>query len=141
MNAPNLLIYMADDDADDRYFMHQALRETNPSVKIVEAEDGQDLLTLLNARSHDATSAPVSLILLDMNMPRLDGLETIMALKANPALRHIPALMMSTSAEPKQVSEAYRQGVNGYIKKPVSYVHMDEIAQAIKICFLNANVG
>ncbi|MBC8154940.1 MAG: response regulator [Bacteroidetes bacterium] len=141
MDFSKLVVYMADDDADDRYIMHKALREAAPSVTLIEAENGDDLLLMLDARSREPASAPVHLILLDMNMPKVNGLETLTAIRSNPALRHIPAVMMSTSAEPAQVAVAYQHGINGYIQKPTTYSHMRQIAQAIKICFLNAVGG
>lgn len=129
---------MADDDADDRYFIHQALQEADPSVTIIEAEDGQCLLNLLQNGTHELASQPINLILLDMNMPRCNGLETLIALKANPALRHIPTVMISTSAQPDQVATAYQNGINSYIKKPMSTLDLTNIAKALKICFLDA---
>lgn len=141
MNLPKVLIYMADDDADDRYIMQQALLATDPSVTIIEAEDGGELLTMLTAWSQESMAPPVHLILLDMNMPRVNGLETLTAIKANPSLRHIPAVMISTSVEPAHVSAAYECGINGYIQKPCVYANMAQIAQAIKICFLDAAVA
>lgn len=141
MNHSNQVIYMADDDADDRYFMHQALQQVQPSATFVETEDGGDLLALLESWSQQPTPRPVHLILIDMNMPKVNGLETLRAIKANPALRHIPAVMMSTSADPAQVTAAYKHGISGYIQKPMTTAHMDQIAQAIKICFLNATGG
>ncbi|WP_020607385.1 response regulator [Spirosoma spitsbergense] len=141
MNIPNAVIYMADDDADDRYLLLKALQQVAPFVTVIEAENGADLLALLVLGSLQPTPQAVHLILIDMNMPRVNGLEALMAIKANPALRHIPSVMISTSAEQAQVAAAYQQGINGYIKKPVTNAHMNEIAQAIKICFLNATVG
>jgi CheY-like chemotaxis protein len=138
MNLSKSVVYMADDDADDRYFIHQALQAADPSVTIIEAEDGEGLLTLLQNRTHESASAPVNLILLDMNMPRSNGLETLKALKANPALRHIPTVMISTSALPGQVAAAYQNGISSYIQKPVSSFDRMTIAQALKVCFLDA---
>ena len=129
------LIYLADDDADDRYFMRKSLLETDTSMTSVEAEDGRKLLSLL-----DTLSQGPDLILLDMNMPKLNGLETLMAIRENPLHRHIPTLMIATSAEPREVENAYRSGINGYIKKSASYAHTDQIAQAIRVCFLNAMI-
>lgn len=128
---------MADDDADDRYFIHQALQRIDPSVTIIEAEDGDVLLNLLQNRTPESASAPIHLILLDMNMPRSNGLETLIAIRANPALRHIPTVMISTSAQTTQVETAYQNGINSYIQKPVSSFDMTAVAQALKICFLD----
>ena len=137
MNNSKPVVYMADDDADDRYFIRQALQAADPAVTIVEAEDGGDLLTLLQSWTQEKRPQPVNLILLDMNMPRSNGLETLMLLKANPALRHIPTVIISTSAQPEQVVTAYQHGLNSYIRKPHSSFDLTQIAQALKVCFLD----
>ncbi len=138
MNYPKIIVYMADDDADDRFFMRKSLTEFDPSLTIVEAEDGDQLMTMLGIWSAEPTAQPVHLILLDMNMPKLNGLDTLLALKANPRFRDIPTVMISTVAEPQQVALAYKNGVNGFIQKPASYTKLDQIAQALSLCFLNA---
>lgn len=137
MSSYKSVIYMADDDADDRLFIGKAFHTVDPSVTLVEAEDGGDLLSMLNKRLLDPAATPVQLILLDMNMPQMNGMETLLALKANPALRHIPTVMMSTSVEPTLVMEAFKQGINSYIQKPSSFAALGPIAQALKICFLD----
>lgn len=136
MNLSKALIYIADDDADDRYFMRQSLQEIHPSVTIVESENGDELLSLL-----DALSQGPDLILLDMNMPKVNGLEALMAIRENPLLRHTPTVMISTSAEPMEVANAYRLGINGYIRKATTHAYANQIAQAIRVCFLDATVG
>ena len=137
MVTSKTVVYIADDDADDRYFMHQALLLAEPSITFIETEDGQGLLNLMQNWSHESASQPVNLILLDMNMPRCNGLETLVALKANPALRHIPTVMISTSAQPDQVAAAYQNGISSCIKKPMSFLDLTNIAKALKICFLD----
>ncbi|GAB3227836.1 response regulator [Spirosoma arcticum] len=138
MDYANTVIYMADDDADDRYFMRLSLQEVYPAVTIVEAEDGSDLLTMLDTWSREPAPQPVHLILLDVNMPKMNGLEALMALKANPLLRHIPAVMISTSAEPAQMAMAYRSGASKYLKKPASYADLVQVAQSMSGCLLGA---
>ncbi|GAB3639469.1 response regulator [Spirosoma arcticum] len=141
MNELRKVIYMADDDDDDRYFMRQALQTADPSVTILEAENGGDLLAMLRNWSQEPSPQPIPLILLDMNMPKMNGLETLMAIKTNPALRHIPAVIISTSADPGNVALAYQNGLNSYIQKPASLFDMTQIAQAIQVCFLNTSTG
>ncbi|MVM36182.1 response regulator [Spirosoma sp. HMF4905] len=135
MNEANIVIYMADDDADDRYFMRQSLQHVYPSVTIVEAIDGAELLELLGNWSRVPKAQPIQVILLDMNMPKLNGLETLTALKANPLLRHIPAVILSTDAQPAQIVTAYKAGASRYLEKPVSYSGLDQIARTIRSCF------
>ncbi|MBC8156233.1 MAG: response regulator [Bacteroidetes bacterium] len=141
MSQSNTIVYMADDDADDRYFMRKSFQAVNPSVTLVEAEDGIELLTLLDTWSKASAPEPVHLILLDMNMPKANGLETLIAIKSNPLLRHIPAVMISTSAEPEQVATAYQHGISSYIKKSASSSYRDQIARAVSVCFLDTSVN
>lgn len=129
---------MADDDEDDRFFMRESFQEIDPAVTIVEAENGSELIAMLTTQSQTSAPRPVDLILLDMNMPKLNGLETLMAIKANPLLRHIPTVMVSTSAEPDQVAAAYQYGISGFIKKSASSSYRTHIAQALSVCYLNA---
>lgn len=136
MNASKTVIYIADDDDDDRYFMRQSLQAIDPSMTIFEAEDGYKLMTLLNTWSQESTPQPVHLILLDVNMPKMNGLEALTAIKANPLLRHIPTVMISTSDEPAQMATAYQNGASEYLKKPVSYSQLDQIAQAFSVRYL-----
>lgn len=125
----------------DRYFLRKALENNDPSVTIVEAENGEDLLAMLDSWSQESASPPVHLILLDMNMPHVNGLEALTVIKANPLLRHIPTVMISTSADPDQVAAAYRNGLNSYIQKPDSYAHIEQIVQAMSVCFLDTSAG
>ena len=138
MNHAQTVIYVADDDADDRYFIRQSLQQVYPSVTVVEAQDGSELLMLLDTWSREPAPQPVHLILLDVNMPITNGLEALTAIKTNPLLRHIPAVMLSTSAEPAQVARAYRTGASAYLEKPVSYAHMNQIARSVGTYFLGA---
>ncbi|WP_020604884.1 response regulator [Spirosoma spitsbergense] len=140
MNPAKKVIYMADDDPDDRYFMRKSFEELDSSVTFVEANDGGGLLDLLETWSQEPAHQSVHLILLDMNMPRSNGMETLKALKANPALRHIPTVMISTSSQPDLVAAAYQNGINSYIQKPMSSFNLMDIAQALKVCFLDAAV-
>ena len=141
MSSSKAVVYLADDDEDDRYFLRKALEDNDPSVTIVEAENGEDLLAMLDSWSQELASPPVHLILLDMNMPHVNGLEALAVIKANPLLRHIPTVMISTSADPNQVATAYRNGLNSYIQKPASYAYVGQIVRAMKVCFLDAAVG
>lgn len=135
MDYSKTVIYMADDDADDRYYMRQSLRNIYPAVTIVEAQDGSELMEMLVSWSREPTHQPVHLILLDVNMPKMNGLEVLTALKANPLLCHIPAVMVSTSDEAVLIDTAYQNGASGYLKKPMSYSHLDQITKAVGIYF------
>lgn len=136
-----LIVMLVDDDEDDRFFIREALEKAVQHVTVVEAEDGQALLTLLHDSDQQKADEAVSIILLDMNMPRLNGLETVAAIRANPFLAHIPAVMISTTAQPELVADAYAKGINSFIKKPSSYADFGRIADAIRVCFLDVVVN
>lgn len=136
-----LIVMLVDDDEDDRFFIREALEKAVQHVTVVEAEDGEALLGLLHDSNQQKADEAVSVILLDMNMPRLNGLETVAAIRANPFLAHIPAVMISTTAQPELVADAYAKGINSFIKKPSSYADFGRIAEAIRVCFLDVVVN
>jgi len=128
------VIYVADDDEDDRLFISDAIRKLDLEVKIIEAVDGDDLLSLIELENTDEANI---LILLDMNMPRVTGLEALQIIRSNDKIKHIPAVMISTSSDKKLVEEAYQSGVNAFIKKPNNYDGFIKIAEALQTCFLD----
>ena len=128
------IIYVADDDEDDRLFLSDAIRKLGQEIKIVEATDGDDLLELIEKEN---TKDANVLILLDMNMPRVTGLEALQVIRANEKIKHIPAVMISTSSDKKLIEEAYQTGINAFIKKPNNYDGFLKIAEALQTCFLD----
>jgi len=128
------IIYIADDDEDDRQFLRDAIRNLDLEIKIVEASDGDDLLQLIN--KENSTDASI-LILLDMNMPRMTGLEALQTIRLNEKIKHIPAVMISTSSDKELIQEAYETGINAFIKKPNTYDGFLKIAEALQTCFLD----
>jgi CheY-like chemotaxis protein len=128
------IIYIADDDEDDRLFISDAIHELDLEIKIIEASDGDDLLNLIQLENTEEANI---LILLDMNMPRVTGLETLQSIRANEKLKHIPAVMISTSSDKSLIGDAYQAGINAFIKKPNNYDGFIKIAQALQTCFLS----
>ncbi len=122
--AKRFTILVADDDADDRALIREALEEIDRPCKVHCVEDGEQLLNYLYHRDHYATqgAAPLpDLILLDLNMPRKDGREALREIKADDHLRFIPIVIFSTSNSPEDVHAAYVIGANSYIPKPHSF--------------------
>jgi CheY-like chemotaxis protein len=126
-------IFLVDDDGDDRMLIGEAIQNLSKSVVIREIENGYELLELLNAEDGEKPE----LILIDMNMPQINGLETLFKLRQNLDNRHIPVLMISTASNKELVLEAYRMGVNAFIPKPVTLAEYESLAQAVNLCFLN----
>lgn len=118
------LILMADDDADDRLLVKDALTECKLAERLCFVEDGEELMNYLLRRDKysapDAAPRP-SLILLDLNMPRKDGREALREIRAHPELRRIPVVAFTTSNSDTDVGAIYDLGANSFIAKPVAF--------------------
>jgi len=129
-------ILLADDDADDRLLVMEALLDANfPCANLNFVEDGEDLLNYLNGLGKYidvAQFALPDLILLDLNMPKKDGREALKEIRANPKLRKIPIIVLTTSKSPKDIEECYDMGANTYISKPTTFAGMVTTMQTIK---------
>lgn len=125
-------IYLADDDPDDRYLICDAIKQIDPEIQIIESENGSDLLLSIQEKE---LPFPV-LIVLDMNMPRMNGLETLVAIRSNPSHSAVPTVMISTSADPGLVESAYKEGINDFIAKPSSFDEFRELADKLVSRFL-----
>jgi CheY-like chemotaxis protein len=126
MNAdPNsIAILIADDDADDRLMAKEALDECRLANPVDFVEDGVELLDYLRGRGRYAAKGPArrpGLIILDLNMPKMDGREALREIKADPLLRRIPVVVMTTSKAEEDIYRTYDLGVNSFITKPVSF--------------------
>lgn len=105
-------ILVVDDSAAIRKILQRVLRQTGMSIgSIYEAGDGQDALEKLRGLK-------VDLILTDINMPKMDGLQLLASLKASGDWRHIPVVMITTEGGEMKVSEAVKLGASGYVRKP-----------------------
>lgn len=116
-------ILIADDDPDDRLMAREALRQSGPCNQTFFVEDGEALLDFLYQRgAFKASACPCpDLILLDLNMPKKNGIEALKEIKSDPALRHIPIVILTTSKEEEDIYRTYDLGVNSFITKPVTY--------------------
>ncbi|REA62907.1 response regulator [Dyadobacter luteus] len=122
-------LYLVDDDEDDRLFLSEAVRKTVKNVVIIECKDGVEFLEKLG--SEPQIAAPV-LVLMDMNMPFMNGLETIKKLKSVPALQSIPVIFISTSSSPDLQSQAFEAGATDFLIKPSTSVGLNQIALNIE---------
>jgi CheY-like chemotaxis protein len=118
------VILMADDDADDRLLTKDALEESRLEGDLRFVEDGEELLDYLLHRGKygQTASAPrPGLILLDLNMPKKDGREALREIKADPELRRIPVVVLTTSKADTDVGGLYDLGANSFISKPFQF--------------------
>ncbi|MET6759485.1 response regulator [Pseudoalteromonas sp. NCIMB_1079] len=119
-----ITILMADDDEDDRLLTQDALAESRVLNELHFVEDGVELLEYLERKGkfEDKTVSPrPGLILLDLNMPRMDGREALEAIKGNPSLKGIPVVILTTSKQEEDMVKGYNLGAASYITKPVTF--------------------
>lgn len=121
-------ILLADDDEDDLQMTIEALCESRLGTELRTVRDGEELMDYLLRRGEYAeASAPLpGLILLDLNMPRKDGREALAEIKANPELRKIPVIVLTTSKAEEDIFRSYDLGVNSFITKPVTFAGLAE---------------
>jgi two-component system chemotaxis response regulator CheY len=105
-------VLVVDDSAAIRKILQRVLRQTGMAIRTIhEAGDGQEALEVMNAH-------PVDLVLTDINMPRMDGLQFLASVKASAHWRHVPVVMITTEGGETKVGEAVKLGAAGYVRKP-----------------------
>lgn len=118
-------ILIAEDSVNDRKLLHLALQRNPRRVEIHEATDGTEVVDYLNGdgrKFHNRIKSPLpDLIILDLKMPKMDGMEVLRWLRKHPTFARIPVVMLSGSGLEKDVDEAYRLGVHSYIQKPSDF--------------------
>jgi CheY-like chemotaxis protein len=125
-------ILLVDDSPRDRELALDALREYHLVNEVVTLRDGAEALDYLYRRGDFAgrTDADPAVILLDLKMPKVDGLEVLRQVKGDPQLKSVPVVMMTSSREDRDLVDSYRLGVNAYVVKPLSF---HEFIDAIKV--------
>jgi len=135
-------ILMAEDNPNDAEMTQRALRKHNLGNKLFWVKDGAEALDFIFCRGSFAgrdPTYPPKLILLDIKMPRVDGIEVLRQLKADPAARMIPVVVMTSSNEERDVLESYRLGVNSYIVKPVDFPAFLDVVAKIGLYWVLTN--
>ena len=129
-----ITILLADDDPDDRKLTHDAFMENRLANEFNMVEDGEELMDYLRRRGKYAAlrDEPLpGLILLDLNMPRKDGREALKEIKADPELRRIPIVVLTTSKAEEDIVRSYDLGVNSYVTKPVTFKSLVELIKVL----------
>jgi two-component system, response regulator len=128
-------ILLVEDNADDAELTIRTLRKNNLANNLVHLMDGQEAIDFLFA----PTNPMPKLILLDLKMPRIDGLDVLRIIKNDAALKVIPVVVLTSSKEDRDVIESYQLGVNAYIVKPVDFNEFIEAVAQLGLfwCVLN----
>jgi CheY-like chemotaxis protein len=131
MNVEQFTILLAEDDDGHANLVGRNLRRAGLANDIIRFADGRDALDYIRreGRFAERTMGPPLLVLLDINMPRVDGVEVLRQLKADERTATLPVIMLTTTDDPREIRHCYELGCNVYVTKPVDYT---EFVEAIK---------
>ena len=133
-NGKPITILVADDDPDDRMLIEDAFMESRLRNDLRFVKDGIELLDYLrhqDAYENPETSPRPGIILLDLNMPRMDGREALAHIKADPNLKQIPIVVLTTSKAEEDILRTYDTGVNSFITKPVTFEGLVDLVRVL----------
>lgn len=140
MNQKTILLI--EDNPDDEALTLRALRQNNIANQVVVARDGAEAVHLLFDLVAEAGGQPRPLpavVLLDLKLPKIDGLEVLRRIRADPRTRLVPVVVLTTSNEERDVLQSYRHGANSYIRKPVDFVQFAEAVRQLGLYWLVMN--
>ena len=138
----NKVILLVEDNPDDRILTVRALKQHNISNEIKEVKDGQEALDYLFGEGEYAgrdTAIQPQIILLDLKLPRVDGLEVLQKIRADSRTRRLPVVILTSSNEQKDRISSYDLGANSYVRKPVDFNEFIEAARQLGMYWLMLN--
>ena len=142
MNRRSKTILLVEDNPDDADLTLRALRKNKILNEVTVARDGVEALDYLFATGTYAGRDPdalPTLILLDLKLPKIDGLEVLRRLRANPRTRLLPVVILTSSREDQDIVEGYSSGANSYIRKPVDFGRFSEAVRQLELYWLVLN--
>ncbi len=136
------IVLLVEDNPDDEALTLRALARHGLADRVVVARDGQEALDFLfgegRYKGRD-TSIPPRLILLDLKLPKIDGLQVLERLRAHPSTRRIPVVILTSSGEARDMRRGYDLGANSYVRKPVDFARFIEAARQLGLYWLALN--
>jgi len=128
----NEMILLVEDNKDERDLAILAFKQTKVPVQLVTVPNGEEALEfLLPADSGAHGKDQIKIVLLDLKLPKIDGMDVLRRIRGNSRTRYLPVAILSSSLEPADLIECYRLGANSYLRKPVSFPEFLELAQRI----------
>jgi len=140
----NKIILLVEDNPDDEALTLRALEKNNIMNKVVVAHNGVEALDYLFGEGSYAgrdTGVMPEIILLDLKLPKIDGLEVLRRIRANGRTKLLPVVILTSSKEERDMIEGYSWGANSYIRKPVDFVQFGEAVQQLGLYWLVLNVA
>ena len=142
MNSSEVDILLVEDNQDDAELALHALRRENLANNILVARDGEDALEFIfcsGAFTHRSLDRPPKLILLDLKLPKVDGMEVLKRLKSDARTKTVPVVIMTSSKEERDMVKGYGLGANSYIQKPVDFDQFRETVKQVGLYWLVTN--
>jgi two-component system response regulator len=136
------VILLIEDNQDDEELALLAFRKSNIANDVVVARDGAEALDYLLGTGAHAGRDPEALpqvVLLDLKLPKIDGLEVLKRLRADPRTRRLPVVVLTSSREEQDLIESYDLGANSYVRKPVDFTQFAEAVRQLQIYWLVLN--
>lgn len=144
MNDNDKVILLVEDNPDDEALTLRALKKNNILNQVIVAHDGVEALDYLFAEGSHANrdqSVTPEVILLDLKLPKVDGLEVLRQVRADARTRLLPIVVLTSSKEERDMIESYTLGCNSYIRKPVDFVQFGAAVQQLGLYWLVLNVA
>lgn len=132
-------ILLVEDNPKDEALTLRALQKHNFQADVVVARDGAEALDYLLGSDGRPAGALPQLVLLDLKLPKIDGLEVLRRIRANENTRLLPVVILTSSAEEQDILEGYRLGTNSYVRKPVDFVAFTEAVRQLGLYWLLLN--
>ncbi|SRR5258708_9687864 len=140
MNSQTDILLVEDDPLDVQLMLRELERDS--TLRIMVVRDGEEALEFLFCRGAFAERSPGNppkLVLLDLKLPKIDGLQVLREIKGRPETRPIPVIALTSSREERDVVESYRLGVNSYIQKPVDFEKFRETIRTVRTYWSSVN--
>ena len=139
---PEMSILLVEDNPDDEILMLRELKKQNVANKIDVARDGVEALDYLfctgSYADRDPNAAP-TLVMLDLKLPKVDGLEVLRRIRADERTKVLPVVVMTSSDEERDIAESYSRGANSYVRKPVNFDQFKEAVRQLHLYWLLLN--
>lgn len=134
----NNVILLVEDNPDDEALAVRALQKKNVTNQIVVARDGIEALDLLFGSSGREPVTP-AVVLMDLKLPKLDGVETLQKIRACELTHNLPVVMLTTSDEERDIMRSYRSGINSFVRKPIDYTEFMNVTAQLGMYWLLLN--
>ena len=130
------LILLVEDNIDDEELTLRALKKSAVPNQVMVARDGAEAVSCL----FDKDVQP-QVVLLDLNLPKLDGLEVLRRIRSHESTKHLPVVVLTSSKEDKDIARSYQLGANSYVRKPVDFKQFIDTVNTLSLYWLSMNHG